>query len=316
MLFKRSSIQLAGESKSNSQSFNSSTATDFDSPVFSADRVSGKDLAIVITGTGHRTADSFDGHPDKATTLTLAVREGGATVGVPDIYGVADDYAHPNLLVNGELDSLVGHQCSACNGLISAERTNCVKGWYTNNAHLEIVNKAGRLGVLKVGDAGSFSEINQAVRTVIGTQYTLSYDVYIEPGQLHNLHEFCSSADSNGQLIVRNEPTTCRTQTDGLAGGGHCGGSDGIGATGAHCHGVMRLCPQTAGHWITVSGTHIATHENTTFALHSESQHPAYFDRVSVTTAVDTCVPAPANDLNTSRLLTESQCQCAWMDEL
>jgi hypothetical protein len=279
-------------------------------------RVSGKDLAIVITGTGHRTADSFDGHPEKATTLTLAVREGGATFGVPDIYGVTDDYAHPNLLVNGELDSPVGDQCEPCEATSGAERSNCVKGWHTNNALLTIVDKAGRRGVLEVGDQGSFSEINQAVRTVVGTQYTLSYDVYIEPGQLNNLGDFCGSADSNGQLIVRDEATTCRSQADGHAGGGHCGGSAVTGETGQHCHGVMRLCPQTEGHWVTISGTHIATNETTTFALHSESQYPAYYDRVSVTTALDTCVPAPVNDLLTPRELTENQCQCAWVDEL
>ena len=54
----------------------------------------------------------------------------------------------------------------------------------------------------------------------------------------------------------------------------------------------------------------------TTFALHSESQHAAYYDRVSVTTALDTCVPAPVNDLLNPRELTENQCQCAWVDEL
>eukprot|EP01043_Picozoa_sp_COSAG02_P058144 COSAG02_NODE_7188_length_3131_cov_1.888522_1_plen_154_part_10 len=151
------------------------------------------------------------------------MREGGATVGVPDIYGVTDDYAHPNLLANGELDGPVGEQCEACGG--TAVRTNCVQGWNTNNAVLAIVDKGGRRGVLEVGDQGSFSEINQAIPTVIGTQYTLSYDVYIEPGQLHNLNEFCASADSNGQLIVRDETTTCRSQADGHAGGGHCGGS-------------------------------------------------------------------------------------------
>jgi hypothetical protein len=183
--------------------------------VNSAGWVSGKDLGIVITGTGHRTADSFDGHPEKATTLTLAVREGGATFGVPDIYGVTGDYAHPNLLVNGELDSPVGVECDMCGGV---ERTNCIKGWHTNNAQLEIVDMAGRRGVLRVGDQGSFSEINQAIPTVIDTQYTLSYDVYIAPGELHNLNDFCVSADSNGQLIVRDDETVCRTQADGHAG--------------------------------------------------------------------------------------------------
>ena len=281
--------------------------------------VSGKDLAIVITGTGHRTADSFDGHPDKATTLTLAVREGGATMGVPDIYGVSDDYAHPNLLINGELDSPVGVDCDACEGTPGAERTNCVKGWNTNNAALAIVEKAGRVGVLEIGDSGSFSEINQAISTVPGTHYTLSYDVYIEPGQLHSLNDFCVTADSNGQLIVRDEATSCRAQADGHAGGGHCGGNA-AGEVNNHCHGVMRLCPQTEGHWVTISGTHIATNDVTTFALHSESRHSAYYDRVSVTTALDTCVPAPADDLTPAfqaeHPVTEAQCQCAWVDEL
>ena len=34
----------------------------------------------------------------------VAIPGHSAAVGVPDIYGVAGDYAHPNLLVNGDLD--------------------------------------------------------------------------------------------------------------------------------------------------------------------------------------------------------------------
>ena len=107
------------------------------------------------------------------------------------------------------------------------------------------------------------------IPTVIGTQYTLSYDVFIATGQLHNLNDFCVSADSNGQLIVRDEGTVIRDQADGHAGGGHCGGSAIDGEVGQHCHGVVRLCPQTANHWVTISGTYIASNEVTTFALHS-----------------------------------------------
>lgn len=276
--------------------------------------VRGKDLAIIIKGSGHRTADSFDGHPDKATTLALAIREGGATVNVPDTYGVAQDYGHPNLLINGELNGPIGSSCTdLADGTL---RTNCLEGWNTNNARLSVVEMAGRTGVIEVGDQGSFSEINQAIPTVIGTQYTLSYDVYIVPGQLHNLNDFCVSADSNGQLIIRDEATAIRNNADGHAGGGHCGGSAVDGEINEHCHGVLRLCPQTEGHWVTISGTHIATNEWSTFALHSESGHSAYYDRVTVTTAVDSCVPGVPTDLAHAQDLTENMCQCAWIDEL
>ena len=147
--------------------------------------VRGKDLVVVVTGSGHRTADSFDGHPNKATTITIAVREGGATVGVPDMYGVSGDYAHPNLLTNGELDGPVGD-----------DRENHITGWNTNNAQLAIVDHEGRAGVLQVGDQGSFSEISQAIPTVEGAQYTLSFDVFIDLGQMHAIADFCSSGDS------------------------------------------------------------------------------------------------------------------------
>ena len=154
--------------------------------------VRGKDLVIVVTGSGHRTADSFDGHPNKATAITIAVREGGATVGVPDMYGVSGDYAHPNLLTNGELDGPVGP--------VGGDRENRITGWNTNNAHLAIVNHPtfkGRAGVLQVGDQGSFSEISQAIPTVEGAQYTLSFDVFIDLGQMHAIADFCSSGDSS-----------------------------------------------------------------------------------------------------------------------
>ena len=116
------------------------------------------------------------------------MREGGATVGVPDMYGVSGDYAHPNLLTNGELDGPVP-EVAGPNG----ERENRISGWNTNNARLAIVDHGGRAGVLQVGDQGSFSEISQAIPTVVGAQYTLSFDVFIDPGQMHAIADFCSS---------------------------------------------------------------------------------------------------------------------------
>ena len=262
-------------------------------------------LAVSLT---RKASPSQDGHPDKATTITLAVREGGAAVGVPDIYGVAGDYAHPNLLVNGDLDGPV--DCTASAG------SACIVGWQTNNAHLSIVEKAGRAGVLRIGDCkrsssllrlvpkpqrqaacctgGSFSEVSQPIPTVPGQQYTLAYDVFVEAGQLHPTSDFCVSADSNGQMIARADATVDNgdaNAADGHCGGpAHCGGND-VGEVNRHCHGELRLCPQTAGNWVTVSGTYIATSDWSTFALHSESGDAAYFDRVSVTTAP--CAPSP-----------------------
>ena len=60
------------------------------------------------------------------------------------------------MLVNGELDGCIeGTVQDGC-----TEGT-VLRGWHMNNAALSIVDMGGRLGVLKVGDAGSFSDISQ-----------------------------------------------------------------------------------------------------------------------------------------------------------
>ena len=112
----------------------------------------------------------------------------------------------------------------------------------------------------------------QTVTTVVGTTYTFSFDVYAQSADLNTAQKsFCSSADSNGQMIIR----AGETLTSGVVGGGMCG-SSGSGATdGDHCHGDHRLCPQTSDTWTTVSGTYTATATKTTIAMHSESELPA-----------------------------------------
>jgi hypothetical protein len=94
--------------------------------------------------------------------------------------------------------------------------------------------------VLKVGDGGSFSEVHQTVRTVVGGVYTISFDVWADP--IHNTagKDFCSTTDSNGLLDIRE------------------------GADQVNRHGEMRLCPAVAGEWATVTGTYVATAATTT----------------------------------------------------
>lgn len=136
----------------------------------------------------------------QATTLTLAVREGGAAVGVPDMYGISGHYAHPNLLANGELSGPVGVGCEPTPSGVA--RTNCVVGWNTNNAALTIVDMAGRVGVLSVGDQGSFSEINREIPCYSNRQQLL-----LSPRLRSFMVETRRSSKFRFPLLLRREHT-------------------------------------------------------------------------------------------------------------
>ena len=127
---------------------------------------------------------------------------------------------------------------------------NQIPGWNTYHAALEIgpwpIDGPGRDKVLKASDAGSFSEIHQTVRTQVGGSYTISFDVWADPISNTAGRDDCSTTDSNGLLDIRE------------------------GAGQVERHGEMRLCPDVAAEWTTVTGVYVATNRQTTFALHSE----------------------------------------------
>ena len=72
-----------------------------------------------------------------------------------------------NLVTNGELDGPV--------------TDNMIDGWGTHNAAVSVDDKDGRTGVIKVADAGGFSDLYQTLETVAGQVYTVSYDVWATP---------------------------------------------------------------------------------------------------------------------------------------
>ena len=183
-----------------------------------------------------------------------------------------------NILVNGPLDRCTvaqqGATCDESTGLVTVDGCadeKSIPGWKVNNARVTVeaqwpvrADNKGRTNIIKVGDAGSFSEIHQTVDTVIGTTYTISYDVWSEESETNTANKvrglmtstptralfpfrnprlapdpvcvcgwkaFCTSVDSNGQLIIRagETQTTCTTG-DGFCGTGAVAGSGAIGA--------------------------------------------------------------------------------------
>eukprot|EP01043_Picozoa_sp_COSAG02_P048788 COSAG02_NODE_4831_length_4927_cov_2.962096_1_plen_103_part_10 len=74
-----------------------------------------------------------------------------------------------NILLNGELN---GPLVPLVGGTAGDEMT--IPGWKLNNARVSIVDWPavnGRPNVVKVADAGSFTEITQTVDTEIGQEY-------------------------------------------------------------------------------------------------------------------------------------------------
>lgn len=214
-----------------------------------------------------------------------------------------------NILVNG---ALAGPLVPLAGGTAGDEMT--VPGWKLNNARVSIVDWPavnGRPNVIKVADAGSFTEITQTVDTVIGQEYTISYDVWATDTETNTANKaFCSSVDSNGQLIIR----AGETVNAGVAGGGNCGSGSTSGAVANladHCHGQHRLCPESSDHWLTVSGTYIATAIRTTIALHGEGSLDVYFSQVFMTTAADQC-KASTDAVDPD---DPTMCQCSHLKE-
>lgn len=199
-------------------------------------------------------------------------------------------------------------------GKCADEHGNCVcdtRARFTEKASYE----TGRRNVIKVGDksdAPGFSDLYQTVDTVIGQTYTLSFDVWVSDAERNTASQpFCSSADSNGQMIIRPEThdTSSSTFAVSFASNDVCAGAEGY----AYCHGDLRLCPEASDHWLTVSGTYTATHTRTTIALHSESRRDAYFDEVYMTTAPDTCKPSVYSEADGEGDV--SMCQCSHLRE-
>ena len=205
-----------------------------------------------------------------------------------------------NLMVNGELLGPVD--------II----TGGIAGWGINNAVLSVVDKGGRADVIKVADGGSFSDMAQTITTKVGQKYTISFDVWSSDTEVNTEGKlFCSSGDSNGQLIIRAGETKLQ-ETAQITGSSHCGGdATGTVSVGEHCHGSARLCPESSDHWVTVSGTYTATSTKTTFALHSEGSLSAYFDEVYVTTAENKCKAST----DSADPEDPTMCQCSHLKE-
>ena len=71
-----------------------------------------------------------------------------------------------------------------------------IPGWKVNNAVVSVeaqwphrADGTGRTNIIKVGDAGSFSEIHQTVDTVVGQVYTISYDVWSEESETNTANK-------------------------------------------------------------------------------------------------------------------------------
>ena len=108
-----------------------------------------------------------------------------------------------NILVNGPLDRCTvaqqGATCDESTGLVTVDGCadeKSIPGWKVNNARVTVeaqwpvrADGKGRTNIVKVGDAGSFSEIHQTVDTVIGTTYTISYDVWSEESETNTANK-------------------------------------------------------------------------------------------------------------------------------
>ena len=108
-----------------------------------------------------------------------------------------------NILVNGPLDRCTvaqqGATCDESTGLMTVDGCadeKSIPGWKVNNARVTVeaqwpvrADNKGRTNIVKVGDAGSFSEIHQTVDTVIGTTYTISYDVWSEESETNTANK-------------------------------------------------------------------------------------------------------------------------------
>jgi len=84
----------------------------------------------------------------------------------PPAGSMAAQMGGSNILVNG---ALMGPLIPLPGGTAGDEMT--IAGWTLNNARLEIVDWPainGRPGVIKLADAGSFTEMAQTVDTVVG----------------------------------------------------------------------------------------------------------------------------------------------------
>eukprot|EP01045_Picozoa_sp_COSAG04_P022352 COSAG04_NODE_2513_length_3987_cov_11.345165_3_plen_420_part_00 len=108
-----------------------------------------------------------------------------------------------NILINGALDRCtVAHQgptCDESTGLMTVDGCSderSIPGWKVNNAVVSIeaqwphrADGTGRTNIIKVGDAGSFSAIQQTVDTVVGQTYTISYDVWSEESETNTANK-------------------------------------------------------------------------------------------------------------------------------
>ena len=104
---------------------------------------------------------------------------------------------------NGPLDGCTvaqqGATCDESTGLMTVAgcaNEKSIPGWKVNNAVVSVeaqwphrADGTGRTNIIKVGDAGSFSEIHQTVDTVIGQVYTISYDVWSEESETNTANK-------------------------------------------------------------------------------------------------------------------------------
>jgi hypothetical protein len=156
-----------------------------------------------------------------------------------------------NIIVNG--------------GLKGPVIDNVIAGWETHSADISIVDFEGRSGVIRNVDAGVFSDIYQTVRVHPGVVYTVSYDVHAVNSQINTAgNELCQSTDSNGILAINSGFHNADTQAE------------------------FHLCPSADGdgQWTTVLGTYTPTESIVTIRLHGESQDTVYFDRVTMSPAM------------------------------
>ena len=218
-----------------------------------------------------RTGGMWNAKWDAKTSKVIAGKPGDTSAHLVD----DPEKDLKSVVVNGDLNGPV----------TDGTKTSRIPSWGSNNAKLtiETVALGGRTGVLKVSDAGSFSDIFQNLATVAGTVYTVSFDVWADASVANTAKKpFCSSADSNGQLIIRDGHTDQQTEHSTS----HCGNSKTVATTGkagGHCHGQKRFCPTKAKEWQTVTGSFVAQSDKTAIALHGESAWWAAFDKISVT---------------------------------
>lgn len=153
---------------------------------------------------------------------------------------------------------------------------DAIAGWASNDCRLSMAAHSGRQKVLlSTADVnGRFSDVYQVIKTIPGVTYTLEYDVWADASTASS-QQHCDGGVGNGLLLITAGAVqlSCRnvnTRPQGNSGQGYCAGGEHV------------LCPAVHSGWDTVSGTYIATANETTFRLHVERNRRAYFDQVRI----------------------------------